>query len=144
MKVTVISDLIKRVNTNTTGIFKRDSELIVRLPSLISNILGSNEIYLSEFVIAKVKGRITKLNNHPEITDDIFIMLPESLSNPFRIYEDNRVANRKKYIFIKIDPSHQIVVEINRANSGRSEVNTVIPLNAKKRKQLEKNLKAVL
>ncbi len=142
-KKSSIHDLIDRVNKNTIGIYKRDSELIVTLPAVIANIIKSNRIYLSEFVIAKVKGLIKTNEGHPEITDKIFKQLPKSLSNPFRIYEDNRTPNRDKYIFIKIDPNHQIVVEVCRPDSGKTEINTIIPLNLKKRKQLEKNLKAV-
>ena len=138
-----MENLIERVNKNTTGIFKRDSELIVTLPKIISVVIGDNKIYISEFIIAKVKGKIKELGGHPEITDEIFEMLPISLSKPNIIYEDNRVMDRNKYIFIKIDPAHQIVVQVCRPDSGKTEINTIIPLNYKKRKQLEKNLKAV-
>ncbi len=138
-----IKNLIKRVNGNKTGIFTRDPELIVILPETIATIIGSSDVYISEFIIAKIKGKIRELGGHPEISDNTLERLPESLSKPFKIYEDNRTPDRDKYIFIKIDPAHQIVVEIHRPESGKTEINTIIPLNSKKRKQLEKNLKAV-
>lgn len=68
-----IHKLIKKVDENTTGIFERTPELIVLLPEMIAKIIGSSKIYLSEFIVAKVKGRIKGFNGHPEITNDVFI-----------------------------------------------------------------------
>lgn len=138
-----IHKLIDNVNQNNTGIYNRSPELIARLPIKISRIIGSKDVYISEFIIAKIKGKINELDGHPEISDEILERLPKSLSRPYKIYEDNRTPNRDKYIFINMDPAHQIVVEIHRPESGKTEINTIIPLNSKKRKQLEKNLKAV-
>lgn len=143
IKIIDILVLLDGVNRNKSGIFNKESELIAILPKEIAKIVGDNEIHISEFIIAKIKGLINGNNGHPKITDDIFIKLPESISNPFKIYEDNRVLHRNKYIFIKLDPDHQIIVEISRPESGKTEINTVIPLVLRKRKQLEKNLKAV-
>lgn len=142
-KIINVAVLLEGVNSNKSGIFNKESELIAVLPKDIALTIGDNRIHISEFIIAKIKGLIVGNNGHPEITEDIFIKLPESLSNPFKIYEDNRVLNRNKYIFIKLDPDHQIIIEIFRPESGRTEINTIIPLVLRKRKQLEKNLKAV-
>lgn len=138
-----IESLVERVNTNKTGIFNRDPELIATLSDNISLVIGDEKIYISEFIIAKIKGFIRNNEGHPEIDDSIFLNLPHSLSYPFEIYEDKRVVGKCKYIFIKLDPAHQIIVEILRAESGKTEINTIIPLNNKKRKQLKKNLRAV-
>ncbi len=47
----VIRNLIDRVNANTTGIFKRDSELIVTLSPHVASVIKSNRIYLSNHLI---------------------------------------------------------------------------------------------
>lgn len=141
MKSSVIFDLVDRVNRNTTGLFKRESELVVVLPLLISNIIKSDKIYLSEFIIAKVKGRIYGQNGHPEITDKMFLDIPYNLSHPREILEDNR--NNKKYLFININPLSEIVVEISRFDSGKTEINTIHIINPQELKRLESKFPVV-
>lgn len=128
-------DLLKRVNENSTGIFKRDSELIVILPETIAKIIGDNQIYLSEFIIAKVKGKLEEFDGHPEITDDIFSKIPSNLSCPKEILKD--IRHNRKYLFIGFDPLHEIVVEIYRKDSGKTEINTIHLITSKKLKRLE-------
>jgi hypothetical protein len=141
MKLTVISDLIKRVNINASGVFRRDSELIAILPSPIANIIKSKNIYLSEFVVAKVKGKILGFDGHPEITDEMFVMIPDKMSNPIEILEDTRSS--KKYLFINIDPLSQIVVEVSRIESNKTEINTVHRINLQELKRLENKFPVV-
>lgn len=130
-----IISLVSRVNRNMTGIFKRESELIVILPHNISRVIGSCKIYLSEFIIAKVKGKIKDRDGHPEITDQIFLKIPKNLSFPREILKDTR--HDKKYLFINIDPFHEIVVEISRNNLGKSEINTIHIIDERELKRLE-------
>lgn len=130
-----INEIVERVNRNKTGIFKRDSELIVILPDTIAEVIGSYHIYISEFIIAKVKGLIKNNAGHSEITDDILSNIPHNLSFPKEILQDTR--QNKKYLFINIKPLHEIVVEISRNNSGKSEINTIHLINYKELKRLE-------
>ncbi len=130
-----IQRLVKSVNDNATGIFERNSRKIVTLPNAIASVIGSKEIYISEFIIAKIKGKIRNLPNHPEISDEVLLKIPISLSFPEEILQDTRTI--KKYIFISIDPLHEIVVEICRKNSGKSEINTIHLINPQELKRLE-------
>ncbi len=136
-----IFDLLNRVNRNTSGIFKRESELIITLPPVIANVIKSNRIYLSEFIIAKVKGLIIGINGHPEITDNLFLKIPNNLSRPREILEDNR--NNTKYLFINIEPLSEIVVEICRFESGKTEINTIHLINENELKRLESKFPVV-
>lgn len=138
-----MEDLINRANGNKTGIFKRDSELIVVLPENISKIIGDSKIYISEFVIAKVKGKIKGFSGHPLITNEVLISIPVNLSNPFEILHDTRKLPRKEYLFISIAPLHQIVVEIERRESGFSEINTIFDTTFQELKRLEVKLPTV-
>ena len=142
-KLSPVADLLERVNKNTTGIFKRDSELIVTLPAIIANIIKSNRIYLSEFIITKVKGRIKGLNGHPKITDSIFLQLPYNLSNPYKIIQETRKSNKKEYLFLNLNPFHQIIVEIERYPSGLTEINTIFESTLSELKRLEDKLPTV-
>ncbi len=130
-----IKNILERVNKNKTGIFRRDSELIVTLPEEISCIIGDDKIHLSEFIVAKVRGFIKDKVGHPEITDDIFLKIPQNLSNPKEILQDIRAS--KKYLFINANPLHEIVVEIFRRESGRTEINTIHIINIHELKRLE-------
>ncbi len=142
-KPSKIADLIERVNANSTGIFKRDSELIVIVNKEISEIIGDSHIYLSEFIIAKVKGKVLGLGGHPKITDEVMLRIPESLSHPYKILEDNRRKNKKEYLFINMDPLHQIVVEVERKPGGLTEINTIFDSTPGELKRLEGKLPTV-
>lgn len=140
-KLIRIQNLIRRVNANKTGIFRRDSELIAILPKEIASVIGDDKIHISEFIVAKIKGRINELNNHPEITNQMFLRIPRSLSQPFKILKDTR--NREKYLFINNNPLHEIVVEISRNNSDKSEINTMHIIDSRELKRLEHKFPAV-
>jgi hypothetical protein len=132
-----VEDLIKSVNDNRSGIFKRDPELIVVLPNSIAGIIGDDKIYLSEFIIAKIKGKIEGYEGHPKITDEVFLKIPQSLSYPYKILQDNRRKKRKEYLFINTDPLHQIVVEVERRPGGLTEINTIFESTFGELKRLE-------
>ncbi len=138
-----MKDLIRRIKENTTGIFKRDPELIAVVPSVIARIIHSNNIYISEFVIAKIQGKIKNHKGHSKITDDVLLRLPHSLCYPYQILEDVRKKNRKEYLFINIDPLHQIVVEVERMPGGITEINTVFDTTSEELKRLEGKLPTV-
>lgn len=136
-----IQNLIIRVNENTTGFFRRESELIALLPHDIAIIIGDSSVYLSEFIIAKIKGKIKEKIGHPEITDELLLRVPDSLSNPVKILEDNR--NTKKYLFINIEPIHEIVVEICRKESHKTEINTIHLIGLPELQRLERKFPVV-
>lgn len=138
-----ISFLIEQVNKNTTGIFDRVPKLIILLPGNISDIIGDNKIYLSEFIIAKVKGKIKNLKGHPKITDEILYQLPRNLSKPYKILKDIRQKQKEEYLFINIDPLHQIVIEITRKESGLTEINSIFDTTPQELKRLEGKLPTV-
>ena len=85
--------------------------------------------------------KIVTLPSHPEISDEILLKIPINLSFPKEILEDTRTI--KKYIFISIDPLHEIVVEICRKDSGKSEINTVHLINSQELKRLENKFPVV-
>ncbi len=136
-----MEDLIRRVNDNKTGIFKRIPELIVVLDRAIFDAIGDDSIHVSEFIIAKIKGRIRGNIGHPEITDEIFIRITDSLACPDKIFQD--IRSERKFIFISPDPIHQVVVEVFRKESGKTEINTIHLINTLKLKQLERKFPVV-
>ena len=138
-----INEIVERVNRNKTGIFKRDSELIVILPDTIAEVIGSYHIYISEFIIAKVKGKIKVYKGHPKITDEVLYKIPKNLSDPNEILKDIRKEEKREYLFINVDPLHQIVVEVERKPSGLSEINTIFDSDFNELKRLEGKLPTV-
>lgn len=99
-------------------------------------LIGDDRIHISEFIIAKIKGLIPKLDGHPEITDEIFHRLSGDLLNPIRIAKDRRSSN--KYLFIARRPAHLIVIEIKRVESGKTEINTIYRIDQKEQRRLDK------
>jgi hypothetical protein len=49
----------------------------------------------------------------------------------------------KEYLFININPIHQIVVEIERRSSGLTEINTIFDSTPKELKRLEDKLPTI-
>ncbi len=115
--------------------FSREPQRIAILPKHIATIVGDTEVYLSEFIIAKVMGLVDGLSGHPEITRATLEKLPENLEHPIKIFKD--IRSQKKYLFIHADPLHQVVVEIARKESGKTEINTIHLINPDKLKKLE-------
>ena len=114
----------------------RVPEPIAILRPEISDIIGDTHIHISEFIIAKIQGKIKGRKGHPEITDEIFIRLPHNLNEPIKIHVDTRSA--QKYIFVASSPTHVIVVETQRKESGVTEINTLYRVDKKEQKRLEK------
>src|SRR5882724_4357709 len=94
--LTTIENILDDLVRNTSGIFSRTPLPIFVLPLKISNIVGDDIIHISEFVIAKVQGRMGFNKGHPEITREIFLTIPDTLSEPFKIHEDKRMVDRSK------------------------------------------------
>ncbi len=134
--------MLFRINTNTTGLFDRKPQLIVVVGTDISEIIGDTHIYISEFIIAKVKGKIPEHNGHPEVTDEIFMKISESLSVPQKIIRDTR--HNQKFLFINNDPLHEIVVEVSRQESGVTEINTIHIIDIQELKRLERKFPVLL
>jgi hypothetical protein len=131
-----IEKLLGKVKTNESGVFSKTPILVVVLDEKIACVLGDHLIYISEFIIAKVKGRISKLNGHPEITDDIFKRLPQSLSRPYKIIRNKKSTG--KFLFLINDPFHAIAIEVRRKQSGKTEINTIYLIGTKEQRRLDK------
>jgi len=138
-----ISYILKKVNSNSSGIFNRDSQLIAILPTRIARIICTRKIYISEFVVAKIKGKIQGFEGHPKITDELILSLPTNLKHPTQIIEDTRKHHRKEYIFIAINPLRQIIVEVERKISGRTEINSIFETTPAELKRLEGKLPTI-
>lgn len=131
-----IRNILDRVNSNTSGIFSRIPEPIYIPNKQISRVIGNEAVHISEFIIAKIKGLIPTLNSHPEITDEIFCRLPQSLCNPASIIRDTRSV--KKYMFVIEKPLHLIVIGIKRIESGKTEINTIYRIDRDEQRRLNK------
>ncbi len=75
--------------------------------------MKDGKIHISEFVLAKIKGKIKGFSGHPEITDSTLKSIINRIDDPSKVIEDLR--SNKKYLFINNDPLHQIVIEVNRS-----------------------------
>jgi competence protein ComEC len=135
VKVTLVQDILKRVTSNTSNRYSNIPEPIVILDREIASIIGDTVICLSEFVVAKIKGLIPDVQSHPEINDEMLCNLPRVLMRPFKILKDTRTD--RKYIFVHNDPLHEIVVEVKRQASGKTEINTVHLIHVRELKRLE-------
>jgi hypothetical protein len=135
-KLTNIADVVTRVNTNQTGKFLRVPEPIIMLRSEIASVIGDTFIHISEFIIAKIQGRIKDNVGHPEITDEILVRLPYALNNPIKIHTD--IRSERKYIFIASDPLHVIIIETRRMETGLTEINTIYRIDRQEQRRLEK------
>jgi hypothetical protein len=143
MKITLtnIEKLLEKVNTNDTGTYSKEPQLIAVLEERIGSIIGDSFIHISEFVVAKVKGLLPELDGHKEITDELFLRLPELIGNPFKIIVDIRAE--RKFLFISISPRAEIVVEVRRFESGLSEINTFHFIGLDELKRLERKFPVV-
>lgn len=135
-KLINIANVVTRVNMNQTGIFLRMPEPIIMLCPEIASIIGDNYVHISEFIIAKIRGRIANNAGHPEITDEILVRLPYSLNNPVKIHTD--IRSERKYIFIASDPMHVIIIETQRMETGLTEINTIYRIDRQEQRRLEK------
>lgn len=132
-----VVELIERVLLSCANqtLFSREPQRIAILPKHIAVTVGDREVYLSEFIIAKIMGLVSGLAGHPEVTKDVLQRLPNSLQDPMEILQDMRTG--KKYLFISQNPLREIVVEIARRESGKTEINTIHKIDADELKRLE-------
>ncbi|MDO8430373.1 MAG: hypothetical protein Q7S72_00060 [Candidatus Taylorbacteria bacterium] len=137
-----IQSLLDNVRDNKSGIFSNKPHLVVILNKQLSVLIGDEKIHLSEFVIAKIKGRIAELQGHPEIMDGIFLLLPIFIQHPQEILRDTRAKD--KYLFIISNPFVEVVIEVRRIESGKTEINTMHKLNIQELKRLERKFPVVL
>lgn len=100
----------------------------------MASVINDNKIHLSEFIVAKIKGLVGQLGGHKEITNDLFKSLPSLLSDPEQILKESE----NKFYFIPKEPLSRIVVEVNRKESGLTEINTFHLINPKELKRLER------
>ena len=139
----LIQNILERVDRNTSGIFSKVPEPIFALPPDVSDLVEDTVVHISEFIIAKVQGKIGFNKGHPEITPEILLSIPNTLCKPSKIYEDKRTLNRTKYLFICNIPLHQIVVEIRRMETGKTEINTIFDMRNSELKRLEGKLPTI-
>lgn len=137
---TGISRILTGVKKNKTGIFDRNPELVATLPPHIAGIISEENIYISEFIIAKIKGLVHRYPGHPEISDEVFKKVNNALIDLDKILVDNRILGRKKYIFKSLNPLLLVVIEIKRKETGKTEINTIYTPKIKELKRLEGKL----
>ena len=142
LQLSDIKSMLENINANKDGHFSKDPEPIAILNERISLLIRDTVIHLSEFVIAKVKGKIPALNYHPEITDDIFISLPSIIQYPQQVLKDTRASG--KYLFIIESPFIEVVIEVRRIDSGKTEINTLHKITIEELKRLERKFPVVL
>lgn len=131
-----INNMLVSVEINQTGVFSRIPQAIAVLNDELSDILGDRIVYISEFIIAKIKGKIPKLNGHPEITDEMFLAIPYDVIDPVKVLRDK--SSDSKYLFIARNGKRVIVIEVKRHESGLTEISTIYPIGKKEQRRLEK------
>ena len=106
--------------------FKFDKNLVERI--------GDDEVYISEFVVAKIFGYIPHLIGHLEITKNFLFNLPQYLNNPRKILMRPDRPN-ERYLICSV-PDHRIVLEIKR-DGGVTQINTIHIIREYNLKKLE-------
>ncbi len=108
--------------------------MITKLTREIALKLTDDEIYISEFVVAKIMGFIPFLEGHPEVTQIFFLNLPNLLNSPIKILFD-QTQPTKRFIICG-DPTHRVVLEIRR-NNRKTEINTIHRIRESTLRKLE-------
>lgn len=142
-RVRSIRRLITSVERSKTGMFEKKPICIGTLSVHLASIVKDDRIHLSEFVVAKIKGRIKGFHGHPNLTNEILLRIPNTLRFPCRVYHDNRVEGRMKYLFVGKDPKHIVAVEVRRREYGLTVINTVFDTFDSELKRLEARLPVV-
>lgn len=127
-------DLILNIDESKI-LFSKELILVCKVTKDIQDKIGDSEIYISEFVVAKIKGFIPKLEGHPEVNNEFFLDLPSLLNNPLEILIEN--SNRKKRYVICGEPTHRVILEIKRQNN-KTEINTIHPIRQSALERMEK------
>ncbi len=118
--------------------YSRERVLVCTFNEELSERVGDNSIYISEFVIAKVLGYIKHLQGHPEVTKSFLIDLPNLLKSPKEILMNTYRPN-ERYIICG-SPYHRVVLEIKR-NNQVTEINTIHRIGEGNLRRLENKCK---
>lgn len=114
-------EILEKIKPGSSS-YSRDPVLVCRFNKTLAKRIGDSEVYISEFVIAKIFGYLPHLVGHPEIAKDFLKKLPEYLNNPNRVLM--RLDRRKERYIICGSPVHRVVLEIKR-NDDFTEINTI-------------------
>lgn len=141
--MTIIERILLQVRENVDGYYSRLPVEVARLhPKLGFGPLISR-VHLSEFVIAKIMGRIPDFLGHDDWKDVDFVAVPHLLKNPAIVLRDSR--SNSKYLHIDASESRRlIVVEVERRPSGHTSINTMYRIDPAEYKRLCKRHKIML
>ena len=114
-------EMIEKIKSGSL-FYSRSPILVCSFNKNLAERIGDSEVYISEFVTAKILGYLAHLVGHPEITKDFLKKLPEYLNNPNSVLM--RLDRLKERYIICGSPSHRVVLEIKR-NGNFTEINTV-------------------
>ena len=115
--------------------FSKELFKICNFNKAISDILHEDELYISEFVIAKISGLIPNLHGHPEITHDIVCGLSDIINMSHEILADSR--REQTYLIVNKVESVIVVVKVKRLETGKTEVMTIYGVGEREQKRLE-------
>lgn len=126
------TELIKNIRPGNK--YARDLVRVCVFGDELAKRIGDYEVYISEFVAAKILGYINHLDGHPEVGKEFLVTLPDLLKHPKEILMRTDRPN-ERYIICGI-PDHRVVLEIAR-NHGVTEINTVHLIRERNLEKLE-------
>lgn len=132
-------EMIEKINPYSL-LYSRDLILVCKFDKNLAERIGDNEVYISEFVIAKIFGYIPHLTGHLEITKSFLCNLPEYLNNPRKILMRPDRPN-ERYLICSV-PDHRIALEIRR-DGGVTQINTIHIIREYNLKKLEEKCVAL-
>lgn len=77
-------DLVNKIKSSRSR-YSRELVLVCRFDQELSKRVGDKEIYISEFVLAKILGYIPHLSGHPDVTREFLIGLTGYLKKPTQV-----------------------------------------------------------
>lgn len=114
-------ELIKEISPYKKK-YSKSLVLVCSFSQELSRRIGDNEVYVSEFIVAKIMGYIKHLQGHPEVGNKFLLQLPRLLKKPKKILMRND-RPRERYVICGKE-NHRVVLEISRR--GRfTEINTI-------------------
>lgn len=125
-------DIINNIDTGKVN-YGRHLVLVCTFSAELAAIIGDREVYISEFVVAKILGYIKRLNGHPEVTKEFFLALPDLLKNSKGVLMRGDRPN-ERYVICGT-PHHRVVLEIKR-DGGVTQINTIHLIKESKLKRL--------
>lgn len=114
--------------------YSKELVLVCRFEKELADRIGDNEVYISEFVLAKILGYLPHLVGHPEISKNFLLILPEYLQQANEILM--RLDRPKERYLICGIPNHRVVLEIKR-DGGKTQINTIHLIKEFNLKKLE-------